>query len=138
MLPSIKAVMTGGNHLASQLLRECDPAQYRRADYDTVLHERGQPYADIWVAWKAIMDLRDIQEAMVKTFDDKYTQDVMALCIFLKKLMDAGHSDVKYLAVVPKGRIFALADKLNPDEEKQMLDFVDHLRSEAGLEKKNG
>jgi len=54
-----KNVLIGGNHLASALLGIADPAPYRNADYYTVLEKHGQPYADMWVAWKAIMNFRD-------------------------------------------------------------------------------
>ena len=56
---SINAVLVGGNHLANALLSTEDPAKYRHAEYNQVLEAHGQPYADMWAAWKAIMDLRD-------------------------------------------------------------------------------
>jgi len=55
----IKNVLIGGNHLASALIGTADPAQYRNAGYYDVLEKHGQPYADMFVAWKAIMNLRD-------------------------------------------------------------------------------
>lgn len=59
MPKEFKNVLIGGNHLASALIGIADPAQYRRSDYYTVLGKHGQPYADMWVAWKAIMNFRD-------------------------------------------------------------------------------
>lgn len=55
----IKNVLIGGNHLASSLLQTDDPAKYRKSDYYNVLRKFDQPFADMWVAWKAIMELRD-------------------------------------------------------------------------------
>ena len=60
----IKAVMIGGNHLASAMLNGgMEPSRCRNWTYDAVLDRYSQPYADMWVAWKAIMDLRDALEA---------------------------------------------------------------------------
>ncbi len=54
-------VLIGGNHLASSLIAYgCFPAN--QTDYDQVLHEHGLLCADMWVAWKAIMDLRESVE----------------------------------------------------------------------------
>ncbi len=61
---ALKAVGIGGNHLASALITAgCHPSQCREWSYDAVLERWGQPIADMWVAWKAIMDLRDAREA---------------------------------------------------------------------------
>jgi hypothetical protein len=52
------AVLIGGNHLASSMSSfGCMPNEQR--DYDQVLHGYGLLCADMWVAWRAIMDLRD-------------------------------------------------------------------------------
>lgn len=57
---ALKAVGIGGNHLASALINAgCHPSQCRAWSYDAVLERWGQPVADMWVAWKAIMDLHD-------------------------------------------------------------------------------
>lgn len=50
-------VLIGGNHLANALISlNCMPD--KQVDYDSVLVKFGQPCADIWVCWKAIMDHR--------------------------------------------------------------------------------
>ena len=55
----IERVLIGGNHLASSLLSQCDPLLFH--SYDDALDARGSTYADMWVAWKAIMDLAEAQ-----------------------------------------------------------------------------
>jgi hypothetical protein len=51
-------LMIGGNHLASTLASVgCVPNEQH--DDDQVLHQHGMLCADLWVAWRAIMDLRD-------------------------------------------------------------------------------
>ena len=62
-------VMIGGNHLANALLRYIggqpwhdDLAALREWEFADVLERYGQPVADMWVAWKAIMDLRDSEQ----------------------------------------------------------------------------
>ena len=53
-------ILIGGNHLASALLAKgIFPASERKTSYDEFLRRYGQPWADIFVAWKAIMDVRD-------------------------------------------------------------------------------
>lgn len=50
-------ILTGGNHLASSLIHAgCFPDEQR--SYDQVLADFGQPCADMWIAWKAIIDAR--------------------------------------------------------------------------------
>lgn len=52
----IEDILIGANHLASSLLAaKCYPDL--QADYHSVLSTFGQPCADMWIAWKAIMDL---------------------------------------------------------------------------------
>ena len=52
-------ILTGGNHLASSLIAaNCFPAEQR--SYEQVLRDFGQPCADMWIAWKAIMDARSL------------------------------------------------------------------------------
>ncbi len=69
MIPSqldaaIDSVMIGGNHLATMLLnRKIEPSKHRNEDYNTWLAQFGIEVADVGVAWKAIMDLRDLLEA---------------------------------------------------------------------------
>lgn len=54
--PLINKTMIGGNHLASVLLgMGIDPPT--QDTYEQVQKDHGQLAADIWVAWKAIMDL---------------------------------------------------------------------------------
>jgi hypothetical protein len=57
-------VLIGGNHLANALIGIIggNLPDYRRVDFSTVLEKFGQPAADMWVAWVAIMDLRDATE----------------------------------------------------------------------------
>lgn len=53
----LTAIFVGGNHLANSLIHaKCFPAEQR--SYEQVLTDFGQPCADMWVCWKAIMDLR--------------------------------------------------------------------------------
>lgn len=53
--------MIGGNHLANALIGIVggNLPEYRGTSFEIMLHRFGQPAADMWVAWKAIMDLRD-------------------------------------------------------------------------------
>jgi len=52
----IKDVLVAGNHLATLLATaKCDADAEEK--YDDVLHDYGQPVADVWVAWAAIMAL---------------------------------------------------------------------------------
>lgn len=56
----IDAVMVGGNHLADVLMRlGVDVVSWRRGEYEDVRREHGQTAADVWVAWRAIMDWRE-------------------------------------------------------------------------------
>ena len=56
----IDAVMVGGNHLADVLISlGVDVASWRHSEYEEVRREHGQTAADVWVAWRAIMDWRD-------------------------------------------------------------------------------
>ncbi len=51
----IEDILISGNHLANSLIAaKCMPDL--QADYHSVLTTFGQPCADMWVAWKAIMD----------------------------------------------------------------------------------
>ena len=55
-------VLIGGNHLANCLLLSgMDPASERHSTYGEVLTKYGQPSADIWAGWRAIMNWRDAQ-----------------------------------------------------------------------------
>jgi hypothetical protein len=57
----IQNILVGGNHLASALLAfGCSPADQK--NYDSVLAASGQPAADMWIAWRAIMDLSEWYE----------------------------------------------------------------------------
>ena len=57
-------MLIGGNHLANALIAlRVMPSDYRYANYDDVLGACGQPATDMWVAWKAAMDLRDCAES---------------------------------------------------------------------------
>lgn len=52
----IEQVLVGGNHLASFLIgKGISPEHYD--SYDQVLNLHGSDIADVWVAWRAIMDL---------------------------------------------------------------------------------
>lgn len=56
----VDLVLTGGNHLASALIGQgIDPAFERHTDYWAFLERHGQPWADIFVAWRAIMELSE-------------------------------------------------------------------------------
>lgn len=56
---SYERVLIGGNHLASGLIScGCWPNEQR--DYAQVLQEHGFLCADMWIAWKAVMDLPDL------------------------------------------------------------------------------
>jgi len=51
-------ILVGGNHLATALLSQgITPSSW--ISYDEILKGCGQPWADIWCAWKAIMDVRN-------------------------------------------------------------------------------
>ena len=58
---AVEPVLIGGNHLASALWGITDPLSI--SNYDDALHKHGQPYADMWVAWKAIMGLAKLKQA---------------------------------------------------------------------------
>lgn len=63
-----ESILIGGNHLASALVGlGCMPDKL--ADYFSVLRVHGQPCADMWACWKAIMTERDAsaQEAPCHT-----------------------------------------------------------------------
>lgn len=63
MKEEIEKVMIGGNHLASYLLgHNCDPVRYD--SYEQVQSLCNQDCADVWVAWRAIMDLRNYYEGV--------------------------------------------------------------------------
>ncbi len=54
----IEKILIGGNHLASALSTYgIYPPMH--TSYDLVLEGFGQPTADMWVAWRAIMDLSE-------------------------------------------------------------------------------
>lgn len=60
---ALERLFIGGNHLASSLLSYgCSPAE--QTDYDQVLHQHGILCADMWVAWRAIMDVREETEGI--------------------------------------------------------------------------
>lgn len=59
VISAIDAILVGGNHLADELLKTADPAPYRDFDYWEVLGKHGGSYANVWAAWKSIMDARD-------------------------------------------------------------------------------
>jgi hypothetical protein len=62
--PALKQIGISGNHLASSLLNAgVAIPSCRDWTYDAVLDRYSQPYADMWVAWKAIMDARDAYES---------------------------------------------------------------------------
>ncbi len=66
MTAAEERILIGGNHLASALLTAgMNPPDWRTSTYDAVLERFALPTADIWVAWKAIMDWRDGREAAV-------------------------------------------------------------------------
>lgn len=49
-------VRTGGNHLANVLLRRgIEPREWRSSTYDEVLQRFGPETADIWTAWRSII-----------------------------------------------------------------------------------
>jgi hypothetical protein len=52
-----RAILIGGNHLASAIMAVRDPATL--VTYDEALAKVGQPFADLWVAWRAIIDARE-------------------------------------------------------------------------------
>jgi hypothetical protein len=52
-------ILIGGNHLATILIGYGLPVEGQDSTYEEVLNKRGQPYADIWVCWSAIMRCRD-------------------------------------------------------------------------------
>lgn len=54
----ISDVLTGGNHLASAMIGGgVHPTMYH--SYAEVLEECGQPFADMWAAWRSIMNLAE-------------------------------------------------------------------------------
>lgn len=57
---ALQGVLVGGNHLASAMLSECPPTNFK--NYEQALKAQGQPYADMWAAWSAIMHVRDAIE----------------------------------------------------------------------------
>lgn len=58
----MEKLFVAGNHLANVLIeRKCFPAQ--QSDYEQVNRDHGMLCADVWVAWKAIMELRNEKEA---------------------------------------------------------------------------
>lgn len=56
-----KTILTGANHLAIYMVNRHPPITLN-STYEQVLADHGQPYADIWVCWKAIMDARNKKE----------------------------------------------------------------------------
>lgn len=62
-------VLIAGNHLASTLISMIG-MPYEYSSYDEVLEKHFQPAADIWIAWKRIMELRDKWEAPPLTYDE--------------------------------------------------------------------
>jgi hypothetical protein len=52
-----RRILIGGNHLANALIGTEIPNNF--ANYQEALAAHGQPYADMWVCWRAIMDVRD-------------------------------------------------------------------------------
>ena len=58
--PLLDAVLIGGNHLASSLLNAgIDPVQHWDRSYHAIAACYGQPIADMFVAWRAIINLRN-------------------------------------------------------------------------------
>ena len=58
-----EAVLIGGNHLANAMLSfGLDPATLRGSNYESVHCQYGMLTADIWAAWHAIMEWRDVNE----------------------------------------------------------------------------
>lgn len=57
--------LTGGNHLASELIGECG-ADFHELDGDTILSEHGLHWYEVWCCWRALKDvgeqLRSIEE----------------------------------------------------------------------------
>lgn len=56
------ALMIAGNHLASFLIQN-NVLPNHFTTYGEVLESQGMNYADAWVGWKAIMDIRNECEA---------------------------------------------------------------------------
>ena len=60
----LTAVFVGGNHLANSLIAaKCFPAE--QLSYEQVLKDFGQLCADMWIGWKAIMDVRRSEQRFV-------------------------------------------------------------------------
>lgn len=54
----MEELFTAGNHLANVLMRrKCFPDE--QTDYEQVQHDHGSLCADVWIAWRAIMNLRN-------------------------------------------------------------------------------
>lgn len=59
-----ESILRAGNNLANVLLGYELPIEDKNADYWKVLERRGQPYADVWACWSAIMRERDNSESL--------------------------------------------------------------------------
>jgi hypothetical protein len=58
----MEELFISGNHLAAVLVEKgCFPDAQK--SYEQVLHDHGGLCADVWIAWKAIMSLRDKESA---------------------------------------------------------------------------
>jgi hypothetical protein len=61
---AIDKLAIGCNHLASALIAIDGPLFNRIKTYDEALHKHPQPFADMWIAWRALMDFRDELESI--------------------------------------------------------------------------
>lgn len=61
-----RKLIIGGNHLASALIEHgIHPTDW--VNYDQIIERFGQPWADIWIAWKGIMDCaQEAQQSLDK------------------------------------------------------------------------
>jgi len=55
---AFEKILIGGNHLASSLIGIEMPNNF--TNYEDALKTHGQPYADMWIAWDAIIKARDL------------------------------------------------------------------------------
>lgn len=57
--------------------------------------------------------------------------DVLGVMCFIQSVMNeqANREDIRYLGVCPKGKLLALADKMTPEEEKEIMKWLDELPS---------
>lgn len=56
-------IMIGGNHLATHLIGSSSKLPNDFKSYEEARDEEGMAYADCWVAWRKIMDARDVLDA---------------------------------------------------------------------------